>query len=115
MANARTSEDYREQAVIDTKPVAAGYFTNAINPRMLNKGITNKGAKKIYYSVRGSVNKVVVTLQFKTKGESDFSDFKEIRGAVMELLNDDRSGTQWRIGVKRADWLSGSVTVGFNW
>jgi len=114
MANSRTSADYREQATVDTAPASGGYFTNAINPKQLNKGTTNKGARVIYFSVRGT-GQMTVTLQFRPIGETTWTDFATFKRPVQQILEDERSGTRWRIGVKQGARVSGSLTVGFNW
>ena len=71
MANGRTSNQYAEQATVDTAPGSSGYFTNSINPRQLGK---HRGIREIYFSVRGT-GKMAVTLQFKITGDTTWYDY----------------------------------------
>ena len=112
MTNSRTDAEYRQEVVVDTAPGAAGYFTNAINPRQLGKKL---GTHEVYFSIRGDEGVMTVTLQFLRNDETDWEDYAtyDNPGAVV-TLPEKRAGFRWRAGVKFGDFTSGEFTIGFN-
>ena len=110
MANSTTSEDFREQVIVDTAPAAAGYYTNEVNARQL----FNNMVREIYLSIRGTGN-MTVTLEFKMPGDSAWSQYAQYSANILKVIRDPRAGAQWRAGVKSGEYQSGSFTFGFNW
>ena len=109
MANAKSTDDYYQYATVDTAPVAAGYWTNAVNARQLNN------VRDIYFSIRGT-GEMVVTLQFKCSGDDDWTDHETYTVSQMRIPVPGRAaGVRWRAGVKSGDRISGELTFGFDW
>lgn len=114
MANSKTSGDHREYAIVNMAPDAAGYWTNAIYPRRLQK---TKHARDVFFSVRdyGSASVMIITVQFKEIGDSDWSDYGSVQSVQRKILEDKGAGTSWRAGVKHGDYTSGAFTFGWDW
>jgi len=114
MANSKTSGVHREYATVNIAPSALGYFTNIIYPRQLQKVHHAYG---IYFSVRnfGVSAVMIITIQFKEVGDSDWSDYGSVQSVQRKILDDKGAGTQWRAGVKHGDYTSGEFTFGWDW
>lgn len=112
MANSRATAESYEYATVDTAPDSSGYWTNAVAPRI------KAGVRKLWFSVRGT-GVMVVTLQFKCAGDSDWTDFvpdSDIEAGIRWLLEDTGPNVQWRAGVAEgADYTSGECSFGFDW
>lgn len=127
MANERNQGVNKEYATVDTNPGSAGYFTNVVDIRHLNK--TEK-ISKIFFSIReheadisaapSALSSVTVVLQFKCDGDNAWSDYVSLAGEALAIGNrlaieDTGAGVSWRAGVVSDGYTSGSVTFGFDW
>lgn len=126
MANERYSGKYYEYALVEVAPDSDGFWTNEVIPREL----LQEGYTKLYFSIReaypsvsevASVSSdVVVSLQFKCEGDTDWTDYVPLDGSTFAvgnrvLLDDFARGLVWRAGVKSDGYVSGSVLFGFDW
>ena len=127
MANSRSSGDNKEYATVDTRPTSAGYFTNAVDVRLLRK---NKKVDKLYFSIReatadisanpSALSTITVVVQFKCDGDAGWTDYVPLGGESFAIgnrlaLDDFGAAVHWRAGVVDDGFTSGSVTFGFDW
>ena len=113
MANRQvTANKFYHYAIVDTATAAAGYFCAEINPRGQKIGI---GSNRIYFSVRDNPGAALVTLQFKCPTDSNWSDHSTYNTNARKVIVESAVDVAWRAGVKQNDYISGSVTFGFDW
>ena len=126
MANARSSTDFHEYAIVDEAPIGLGYFTNTVNPRATRQ-IRKEG--RIYFSIReedadssaqSDISDITVTLQFRCEGDAGWQDYQPLDGSELAtgnrlMIEDSGQGVIWRAGVLDGAHQGGSVTFGFDW
>jgi len=127
MANEKITGANKEYAIVDTQPGSAGYFTNEVNIRHLQK--TEK-VSKVFFSIReheadisaapSALSVITVVLQFKCDGDHAWSDFIPLDSSEFVIGNrvvieDTGANVVWRAGVRDDEYTSGSVTFGFDW
>ena len=109
-----TANAFYHYAIVDTAPGAAGYPCTEINPREQKIGI---GSNRVYFSVRSNINPVsaLVTLQFKRATDTAWSDHSTYNTNACVQIIDGANEARWRAIVKQGDYITGSVTFGFDW
>jgi hypothetical protein len=128
MANSKDSGEFKEYATVDTHPsgIEFGYWTNVVSLRELAK---KWKISKMYFSIRESVEdssgfsdmaNMNVALQFKCDGDIGWQDYKPLDGSVLDVgnrfaIDDLAANVLWRAGVKDEEYVSGSLTFGFDW
>jgi hypothetical protein len=117
MANNQVSEDGREYATVDTDPTS-GYFTKSVSPRHLKEDI--------FFSIRETdpdaslPSEITIVLQFQCHGDTGWQTFNYNDGTALVAgdrfhIDDYGAGVYWRAGVEAGEYVSGSLTFGFDW
>jgi len=126
MANSKSSGERYEYATVEEATGAAGYGTNEVSIRHLQK--TEK-INKVFFSIReyesdssgaSDTSDVTVRLQFKCPGDLGWQDYKFLNGATLDVghrfaIADTGADVLWRGWVKDNDYRSGKVSFGFDW
>jgi len=101
MANTKSGSKISKKAAIDTAPGAGGYFTDELKPKhgRLTMFITGTWGG-------------TVTLQFKTSGETVWTDYDTTYSANTRQIIEDDTDCAWRIGVASGGYTSGIISVG---
>lgn len=110
MANVVSSNVDYERVVVNTAPGAEGAFTNPVNQRTLK-------VSKLFLAVQGS-GEFTPVLQFKLKGDSDFTDFvdgSELVPGTLKEVAADAAGLIWRAGIKQGGFTSGEAIISITW
>ena len=126
MANRRSSGQFKEYATVDEAPTGLGYFTNTVDLRNLRKA---KSETRMYFSIReweadssaaSDTSEIGITLQFKCEGDLGWQNYVSLDGSELGVGNrvaieDSAAAVLWRAGVLTGNYVSGSITFGFDW
>jgi hypothetical protein len=126
MANSKISGEYKEYATVDTNPTSAGYWTEEVSIRALQKRLK---IDRVFFSIReaeadssgaSDTSVATVRLQFRCEGDAGWQDYKFVGGQALEAghriaILDIGNGVRWRAGVTDWGFSSGKVTFGFDW
>ena len=111
-ANTKYSGTHYEYIVVDTDPDAAGFWTEPVQS-------ANSSRSKVTVFVAGT-GTMTFTLQYRGP-DGNWYDYyvdgvvKTYATNARETIDDPSREVRWRIGVKDADYTSGSKTAGFDY